>query len=101
MAAFLLESLDQGVEVFHPVVDHEGGRAWSVVIAFLRIDQPGSGAGNRLARGVCPIEGGATPFLDLDSEVLPVPGMQCRSIFGFEEDAANTSDSLHRNLPGL
>jgi hypothetical protein len=33
--------------------------------------------------------------LDIDSEVPLVPGLQCRSVFGFEEDAANASDSLH------
>jgi hypothetical protein len=34
--------------------------------------------------------------LDIDSEVPLVPSLQCRSVFGFEEDAANASDSLDR-----
>ena len=75
IAAFFLQSPHQGVEVFHRVVDHEGSRARRVMIALLWIDQPGSGAGNRVARGVGPIEGGATPFLDIDSEVWLVAGL--------------------------
>ena len=38
IAAFFLQGLDQGVEVFHSIVDHEGSRARSKVITFLRID---------------------------------------------------------------
>jgi hypothetical protein len=65
------------------------------VIAFLRIDQPGRCASNRLTLGVGPIERGAAPGLDIDSEVALVPGLQCRSVFGLEEDAADSRDSFH------
>jgi ribosome-associated protein len=36
--------------------------------------------------------------LNIDAEVLLVPGVQCLGVFRFEEDAADTSDSLHSNL---
>src|SRR6266853_6806962 len=42
IAAFFLQGLDQGVEVFHSVVDHEGSRARSKLLTFLRTDEPGS-----------------------------------------------------------
>ena len=76
IAAFFLQDLDQGVEVFHSVVDHEGSRARSKVITFLWFDQPGSGACNRLAPGVGPIKGSSAPDLDIDSQVPLVPSLQ-------------------------
>ena len=60
-----------------------------------RIDEPGGCACNRLALGVGPIEGRAAPGLDIDSQVPLVPGLQCWSVLGLEEDAADASDSLH------
>jgi hypothetical protein len=36
--------------------------------------------------------------LNVDSEVLLVPSLKCRGVFGFEEDAANAGDSLHFGL---
>jgi hypothetical protein len=52
LAAFFLQRLDQVVKVVNSVVDHEMRRARNKMIAFLRIDQPGSGACNRLFIGV-------------------------------------------------
>ena len=60
-----------------------------------QIYRPGSRAGDRLALGVGPIEGSSAPFLNIDSEVQLVPSLERRSVFGFEEYAANSRDSLH------
>src|SRR5712691_7077344 len=76
IAAFFLQGLDQGVDVFHSVVDHKESRARSKLITFLRSDEPGSCACNRLALGVGPIEGSSAPDLDIDSQVPLVPGPQ-------------------------
>lgn len=98
MAAFFLQDLDQGVKVVHTVVDHEGSRARSKLIALLWMDGPGSRAGNRLALGVSPGEGRAAPDLDIDSQVPLVPGLQGWSVFGLEEDAADASDAFHASV---
>src|SRR5256885_13433211 len=98
IASFFLQRLDQGVEVFHSVIDHEGSRARSKLLTFLRTDQPGRGARNQLALGVGPIEGGTAPGLDLDSQVPLVPTLQRRSVLGLVEDAADASDSDRKSV---
>ena len=52
----------------------------------------------RIARCVGPRERRASPFLDVDSEVLLVPSSQCDRVVRVEEDSSDTCDSLHLNL---
>ena len=75
VAAFFAQDFDQGVEILHPVIDHESGSAGRKLVALRRKDRPGGGSGNRLAFTVGPVECCATPFLDIDSEVPLVPSL--------------------------
>src|SRR5882762_7440863 len=98
VAAFCAQDFDQGVEILHPVVDHERCGAGRKLATLRRSNRPDGCSGNRLTLAVCPGERRATPVLDVDPEVLFVPGLECRSILGFEEDPADASDSLHRHF---
>src|SRR5947207_6275812 len=97
-ASLFLENFDNAVKVLDTVVDHKGGLALSEVVAFHRTDRPDSGPSGRFALRIAPGEGCASPFLNVDPEVTLVPGLQGRRVFGFEEDAAYASDSLHFDL---
>src|SRR4051794_25718781 len=98
VAAFGFERRDQSVEVFNAVVDHERGCAWGELLRFLRSDQPRGRAACRLAIRAGPVEGGAAPCLDVDAEMLLVPGLQRGCILRLEKDSADASDTLHANL---
>ena len=75
VAAFFAQDFDQGVEIVHPVVDHEWCSAGRKLLAFRLGDQPGGCSGNRLTFTVAPGERRAAPILDIDSEVPLVPGL--------------------------
>src|SRR5438105_2474308 len=75
VAAFFAQDFDQGVEILHPVVDHESCSAGSKLVTLLRKDRPGGCSGNRLTFTVGPVESCATPCLDIDSEVPLVPSL--------------------------
>src|SRR5436190_17717827 len=91
VAAFFAQDFDQGVEILHPVIDHESCGAGREVVGLRRANGPDGGSGNRLAFSVGPAKSRAAPILDVDAEMPLVPGLQCRSVLGFEEDAANAS----------
>src|ERR1035437_2148242 len=74
-AAFLAQDFDQGVEILHPVVDHERCGAGRKLVTLHRSNIPGGCSGNRLPFTVGPGESRATPFLDIDSEVQLVPSL--------------------------
>src|SRR5205809_3919994 len=97
VAAFFAQDFDQGVEILHPVVDHESCGAGRKLVTFRRTNRPDGCSGNRLTFAVGPGESRATPLLDVDAEVPLVPSLHRRSVFGFEGDAANACDSLHRS----
>ncbi len=94
VAALFAQDFDQGVDILHPVVDQERRRARRKLVTVSRTNRPDGRSGKRLTFTVGPGESRASPFLDVDSEVPLVPSLQCRSVFGFEEDAANACDSL-------
>src|SRR5882762_339035 len=96
VAAFCAQDFDQGVEILHPVVDHERCSAGRKLVTLRRTNRPDGCAGNRLTIAVGPGERRATPCLDIDAEVPLVPRLQCRGVFGFEEDAADAGDSFRR-----
>src|SRR5438034_5932619 len=75
VAAFFTQDFDQGVEILHPVVDHECCSAGRKLVALRRTNGPDGGSGNRLAFIVGPGERRATPCLDIDSEVPLVPSL--------------------------
>ena len=75
VAAFFAQDFDQGVEILHPVVDHESRGAGRKLVTLRRTNRPDGCSGNRLTFTVGPGEGGATPFLDIDSEVPLVPSL--------------------------
>src|SRR5580700_2446990 len=91
VAAFFSQDFDQSVKVFYSVVDHERCGAGSKLVAFCRTDRPYGCSSNWVTLSVCPGERRAAPVLDIDSQVPLIPGLQRRSIFGLEENAANTS----------
>ena len=73
VAAFFAQDFDQGVEILHPVVDHESCRAGRKLVTLRRTNRPDGCSGNRLTFTVGPGESRATPCLDIDSEVPLVP----------------------------
>ena len=73
VAAFFAQDFDEGVEIFHAVVDHESCSAGRKLVTLRRANRPDGCSGNRLAFAVGPGESRATPFLDIDSEVPLVP----------------------------
>src|ERR1700722_6431111 len=75
VAAFFAQSFDECVEIRDAVVDHEGGGAGRKLIAISRTNGPGGCARNGFAVTVGPIERRATPYLNVDSEMLFVPGL--------------------------
>src|SRR5205085_11018659 len=90
--------LKEGGQVLDAVVDHEGRLARCEVLAIGRADQPRGGSLCRIARGIGPVERGASPFLDVDSQVLLVPSLQCGRVVRAEEDSSDSCDSLHVSL---
>src|SRR5436189_5056926 len=68
VAAFFAQDFDQGVEILHPVIDHESCSAGRKLVALRRSNQPGGRSGNRLTFTVGPGKSRATPCLDIDSE---------------------------------
>src|SRR5436190_18667713 len=75
VAAFFAQDFDQGVEILHPVVDHESCGAWRKLFTLHRSNRPGGCARNRLTFTVGPVESRTTPFLDIDSKVPFVPSL--------------------------
>ena len=75
VAPFFAQGFDQGVDIFHPVIDHERCSAGRKLVALRRTNGPGGCSGNRLTFTVGPVESRATPFLNIDSEVPLVPGL--------------------------
>src|SRR5690606_36744642 len=98
VAAFLSQHPKESVEIVHPVVDHARRHARRIVLAMRGIDGPHGRSGDRRAFTVGPGERRAAPVLDIDTEVLLVPGPQRWSVLGLEEDAADAGDSLHMTL---
>ncbi len=52
----------------------------------------------RIPRCIGPGERGASPFLDVNAQVLLVPSSQCDRVLRVEEDSSDTCDSLHLSL---
>src|SRR5205823_3344852 len=75
VAAFFAQDSDQGVEILHPVVDHESCRAGRKLVTLRRSNRPGGCSGSRLTLTVGPVESRATPCLDVDSKVPLVPSL--------------------------
>src|SRR6266550_5184900 len=75
VAAFFAQGFDQGVEIVHPVVDHESCSAGRKLVTLRRSNIPGGCSGNRLTITIGPVERRAAPLLDIDSEVLLVPSL--------------------------
>src|SRR5688500_7050817 len=73
VAAFFFERRYHGVKVFNAVVDHEGGFAWSKLVAILRTNRPDGRSAHGLAIRVGPGESGTAPRLDIDGEMTFVP----------------------------
>src|SRR6188768_134439 len=101
VATLRAQRLKQRRQVRHAVVDHERRLARRKLIAFRGADRPDRRALDGIARVIGPRERGATPWLHIDAEMLPVPGRQGSRIPGLEEYSADTGDSLHLLLPGF
>src|SRR6185295_1706270 len=74
VTAFFAQRFEKSCEIFDSIVDHEGRLARSEVLAIRWTDQPGRSSLGRVAFGVSPGEGCSTPVLNVDPEVLLVPG---------------------------
>jgi len=88
MVAFVAQYVHQRVEIVHAVVDHERGHAGRELLAARRANRPDRRTSDGLAGAVGSGERRTAPCLHIDAEVALVPGLQCRSIIRFEEDAA-------------
>ena len=75
VAAFFAQSFDQCVEILHAVIDHEGRGAGRKLVALRRTNGPDGCSADRPTFTVGPSERCATPFLDIDSEMLFVPSL--------------------------
>src|SRR5881398_294086 len=75
VAAFFAQDFDKGVEILHPVVDHERCGAGRKLFALRRTNGPCGCSSNRLTVAVGPRERRATPILDIDSEMTLVPSL--------------------------
>ena len=75
VAAFFAQDFYQGVEILHPVIDHEGCGAGRKLVTLRRTNGPDGCSGSRLTFTVGPGERRATPVLDIDSEVPLVPSL--------------------------
>src|SRR5262245_54370091 len=101
VAAFLSQRLEERREVGDTVVDHECRLARRVVVVLRVADVPDGRAFERIAGVVRPLECRAAPGLDIDAEVLLVPGAERRGILRLEEDSADPGDAFHSGLRGL
>ena len=79
--AFRAQRRQQGGQIVHAVVDHERRRTGSKVVRVCGEEAPGGGAHAFRVVRPFPIERGATPFLDFDSEMLLVPSAERRWVF--------------------
>jgi hypothetical protein len=86
------------VEICDPVIHHERSRAWGKVVATSVRDVPDRRARSWIAVVVGPAKCCAAPSLNVNAKMFLVPDAQCIGIIRFEEDTADTRDSLHVNL---
>src|SRR6187551_131354 len=100
VATLRAQRLEQRRQVRYAVVDHERRFARCKLIAFRGADRPDRRALDGIARVIGPRERGATPWLHIDAEMLPVPGRQGSRILRLEEYSADTGDSFHLLPPG-
>src|ERR1700674_3064671 len=98
VASFVPKRLKYSGQVLDAIVDHEGRLAGCEVLTISGADGPHGRSLCRTARCVGPRERRASPFLDVDSEVLLVPSSQCDRVVRVEEDSSDTCDSLHLSL---
>src|SRR4029077_3401136 len=96
--SFVPKRLKYSGQVVDAIVDHEGRLAWCEVLTISGADGPHGRSLCRIARCIGPGERGASPFLDVDSQVLLVPSSQCDRILRAEKDSSDACDSLHLSL---
>src|SRR6185312_9843918 len=95
------KGLQQGMQIFDPVVDHERRRARREVFRVGGKRTPGRRSDAiRIIRSP-PSERRAAPFLHVDPEVRLVPGAQGLWIPGFEEDSTDSRYAFHDESPEL
>src|SRR5690242_8881155 len=92
VAAFFPECLQEAGQVSDAIVHHEGGRAGRELLAAEPEEGPCRGARTAV---VCPGERRTAPVLDVDAQVLLVPGSQGNRVLRLKEDAADACHSPH------
>lgn len=90
LAPFGPKGSEDRAEIFHHVIHHEWGLAWGEGLGGIRGNAP-----DRHFVGPVQWEGRATPILDVDAQVVPVPGSKHVRVPRLEEDPANPDDSFH------
>src|SRR5438874_9144722 len=98
VTSFVPKRLKYSGQVCDAIVDHEGRLAWCEVLTISGADGPHGRTLCRIARCIGPGERGASPFLNVDSQVLFVPSSQCDRVVRVEENSSDTCDSLHLSL---
>src|SRR3972149_10842781 len=87
VAALAAQCRKETVQIRYPIVDHEGRLARSELITLGTAHRPDRRTCLGIAFFIGPAKRRASPVLHVDAQVLLVPGAQCNSVPGLEEDS--------------